>query len=196
MLKIHWTMYRIISLVFFTSIYFLSSVLGQSQKRDLVEWNETFKISLEDYKGRITDTLNYVNTNCGIYCIPQIIGDSASITIIAYMDKNKSWIRKKYADSLALTHEQGHFDLTEIYARKFKKRVMSLRLNKRNFTKNIKLIYDTTWEDLQKQHTAYDKATQGGSVEFAQRTWQNYIRENLTLYTPYSTQTIKFPIPD
>ncbi|MBK7855774.1 MAG: hypothetical protein IPJ79_13560 [Bacteroidetes bacterium] len=121
MLKIHWTMYRIISLVFFTSIYFLSSVLGQSQKRDLVEWNETFKISLEDYKGRITDTLNYVNTNCGIYCIPQIIGDSASITIIAYMDKNKSWIRKKYADSLALTHEQGHFDLTEIYARKFKK---------------------------------------------------------------------------
>lgn len=189
-------MYRTFGFIFSLIVFCANGLFAQSQKRDLTEWTEGYRISIEDYKGRITDTLNYVNTNCGIYCIPQVIGDSASITIIAYMDKNKSWIRKKYADSLALAHEQGHFDLTEIYARKFKKRVMSLRMNKRNFTKNIKLIYDTTWEDLQKQHAAYDKATQGGSVEFAQRTWQNYIKENLILYTPYTVQTIKFPIPD
>ena len=165
-------------------------------KRDLVEWNETYKISLEDYKGRIADTNNFVNTNCGIYCIPQIVGDTASITIIAYMDKNKSWFRKKFADSLALEHEQGHFDLTEIFSRKLKKKIMAQRMTKRNFTKNIKILYESCWEDLQKQHTAYDRATQGGSVEFAQRTWQNFIKENLMLYYPYSTQTIRFPIPD
>lgn len=179
-----------------TGLLFSNWLLAQSQKRDLIEWSEGYKITIGDYKGRITDTTNYVQTNCGIYCIPQIIGDTASITIIAYMDKNKSWFRKKFADSLSLSHEQGHFDLTEIYARKFKKRVMSMRMKKSNFTKNVKLIYEATWEDLQKQHTAYDKATQGGSIEFAQRTWQNYIKENLILYMPYQTQTIRFPIPD
>lgn len=164
--------------------------------RDLKEWSDTLSLSWNDYKGGITDTTRFVSTNCGLSCIPQIVGDTASITVIAYMDKNKSWYRKKYADDALLLHEKGHFDLTEIFARKMKKRVLAERMRKKEFIAEVKIIYEKTWNDLQQQHQAYDKATGEGTVEFAQRTWQNYIKENLVMYYPYAQQTIKFPIAD
>lgn len=165
-------------------------------QRDLIEWNDTLQLSLADYKGGRTDTVQDIASVCGIYCIPQILGDSASVTIIAYFDRNKSWARKKRVNDLLLQHEQGHFDLTEVFARKLKKRIMAIRTNKKRFTKDLKELYEKTWDDLQNQHKAYDKATDFSNVEFAQRTWQNYIKESLVLYIPYQQQTIRFPIKD
>ena len=57
--------------------------------RDLVEWKENLKVNWDDYKGGITDTVKIASSNCGIYCIPQVIGDSASITLIAYLNNIK-----------------------------------------------------------------------------------------------------------
>ena len=167
-------------------------------QRDLVEWNDTLQLSIDDYKGPITspDLNLHISTSCGIYCIPQITGDTASITIIAYIDRNKSWARKKQVTPLLLQHEKGHLDLTEIFARKLKKRILALKTNKRTFIKDVQQVYDKTWEDLQKQHQAYDKATEFSNIEFAQRTWQNFIKENLVLYHFYASQTIRFPIKD
>lgn len=183
---------RILFLLVFTLFFGFNSYA----QRDLAEWNDTLHLGLDDFKGRITDTTQQIASVCGIYCIPQILGDTASVTIIAYFDRNKSWARKKRVSGLLLQHEQGHFDLTEIFARKLKKRILAIRTNKRRFTSDIKQLYEKTWDDLQRQNKAYDKATDFSNVEFAQRTWQNFIKENLVLYIPYQQQTIRFPIKD
>ena len=93
-------------------------------------------------------------------------------------------------------HDLEQTGRTEIFARKLKKRIMALRTNKRRFVKDLKEIYEKTWDDLQNQNKAYDKATDFSNVEFAQRTWQNFIKESLVLYIPYQQQTIRFPIKD
>jgi hypothetical protein len=183
-------------LTVFAILLFLFSGYNAHAQRDLIEWNDTLELKIEDYKGFITDTLHHVASSCGIYCIPQIVGDTASVTIIAYFDRNKSWIRKKKVTPLLLQHEKGHFDMTEIFARKLKKRILALKTNKRTFIKDVEKVYSKTWEDLQKQNEAYDKATDFSNIEFAQRTWQNYIKENLVLYMNYATTTIRFPIRD
>ena len=182
--------------IILSAVFVLCLNLCASAQRDLVEWNDTLQLSLTDYKGGRTDTIQQISSVCGIYCIPQVLGDTASVTIIAYFDRNKSWARKKHVSDLLLQHEQGHFDLTEIFARKLKKRIMALRTNKRRFVKDLKEIYEKTWDDLQNQNKAYDKATDFSNVEFAQRTWQNFIKESLVLYIPYQQQTIRFPIKD
>jgi hypothetical protein len=185
---------------FFSVLLFLFLLTSTSTfaQRDLIEWNDTLQLSVEDYKGGITsaDTSNHISSSCGLYCIPQITGDTASITIIAYFDRNKSWARRKRVTPLLLQHEKGHFDLTEIFARKLKKRILAMKTNKSTFVKDVRKVYDKTWEDLQKQHQAYDRATEFSNVEFAQRTWQNFIKENLVHYHLYSSQTIRFPIRD
>ena len=184
----------------FLTVFVICFVLSQTTnaQRELIEWNDSLSFKIEDYKGPITspDKSLHISTNCGLYCIPQIVGDTAILTIIAYMDKNKSWARKKDVTPALLEHEKGHFDLTEVFARKMKKRVLALRTNKRTFIKDVQEVYDKTWEDLQKQHQAYDKETEFSNVEFAQRTWQNYIKEHLVQYHFYASQTIRFPIKD
>lgn len=164
--------------------------------RDLMEWNENQKVNWEDYKGHITDTTKIASSSCGIYCIPQVIGDSAEVTLTAYFDRRKSWVCKHHADSFLLQHEQGHFDLTEAYARKLRKKIATLKLTRENFSQEIGKFYDWGWEDLQKQQASYDKATDHGAVDFAQRTWDKHIRENLQLYKDYSSPTVKFKILD
>lgn len=180
----------------FTFLLFLLISFKSHAQRDLIEWNDTIQFTADDYKGGIKDTIHHIASSCGLYCIPQVTGDTASVTIIAYFDRNKSWARKKKITPLLLQHEKGHFDLTEIFARKLRKRILATRTNKKNFVKDIQKIYDKTWEDLQKQHMAYDKATDFSNVEFAQRIWQNFIKENMVLYMNYSVQTIRFPIKD
>ncbi len=186
---------RIFSVLLF--VFLLSSATTFAQ-RDLIEWNETLQLSAEDYKGAITskDTSQHISSSCGLYCIPQITGDTASVTIIAYFDRNKSWAKRKRVTPLLLQHELGHFDLTEIFARKMKKRILAMKTKKNTFIKDVQKVYEKTWEDLQKQNAAYDRATDFSNVEFAQRTWQNYIKENLVHYHMYSSQTIRFPIRD
>ena len=83
----------------FLTVFVFCFVLSQTSnaQRELIEWNDSLSLKMEDYKGPITspDKNLHISTNCGLYCIPQIVGDTAILTIIAYMDKNKSWVRKK-----------------------------------------------------------------------------------------------------
>jgi hypothetical protein len=162
--------------------------------RDLVEWTETTKVNWGDYKGGIKDTSKIASTNCGIYCIPQVLDDSATITLIAYLDRTKSWVSKRHADSLFLKHEQGHFDLTEAYTRKLRKKISSIRPARDNFTNEIKKFYNWAWEDLQKQQAAYDKATDEGAIDFAQRVWDTHIQNLLLQYKDYASPNVKIGI--
>lgn len=162
--------------------------------RDLIEWNQGLKVNWNDYKGPIADTTKIASSDCGIYCIPQVLGDTGVVTLVAYFDRNKSWVCRHHADAFLLQHEQGHFDLTEAYARKLRKKVASLKLNRENFSSEIQKFYNWAWEDLQKQQAAYDKATDHGAVDFAQHTWDKYIKEHLELYKDYFSPTVRFEI--
>lgn len=162
--------------------------------RDLIEWNVATKVNWDDYKGGITDTSKIASSSCGIYCIPQVLGDSASVTLIAYFDRNKSWANKRHTDSLFLKHEQGHFDLTEAYARKLRKKISSIRPGRDKFSEEIKKFYNWAWDDLQKQQEAYDKATDHGAVDFAQRVWDAHIENLLLQNKEFATPTIKIGI--
>jgi uncharacterized protein DUF922 len=164
--------------------------------RDLIEWNENTKVKWDDYKGGITDTSKIASSSCGIYCIPQVLGDSASVTLIAYFDCNKSWVNKHHADSLFLKHEQGHFDLTEAYARKLRKKISGIRPARENFSAEIKKFYNWAWEDLQKQQEAYDKATDHGAVDFAQRVWDAHIQNLLLQNSKYAVPAVKIGVVD
>lgn len=162
--------------------------------RDLVEWTDTTKVKWDDYKGGITDTAKIASSSCGIYCIPQVIGDSASVTLIAYLDRSKSWVSRRNTDSLFLKHEQGHFDLTEAYARKLRKKISTIRPARENFSAEIKKFYNWAWEDLQKQQAAYDKATDEGGVDFAQRVWDTHIANLLLQNKEFASQTVKIGV--
>ena len=103
-------------------------------KDDFILWQENKKLKIQDFKADNKDTVK-VNRQQFLGAISAIRIEYSSFqrnknsvpnfSIKTYFDPNESWMLLK--NDYALQHEQIHFDLTELYARKMRKSVESLR---------------------------------------------------------------------
>lgn len=103
-------------------------------KDDFILWQENKKLKIQDFKAENNDTIK-VNRQQFLGAISAIRIEYSSFqrnknsvpdfSIKTYFDPNESWMLLK--NDYVLQHEQIHFDLTELYARKMRKSVESLR---------------------------------------------------------------------
>ena len=103
-------------------------------KDDFILWQENKKLKIQDFKAENKDTIK-VNRQQFLGAISAIRIEYSSFqrnknsvpdfSIKTYFDPNESWMLLK--NDYVLQHEQIHFDLTELYARKMRKSVESLR---------------------------------------------------------------------
>ena len=103
-------------------------------KDDFILWQENKKLKIQDFKADNKDTVK-VNRQQFLGAISAIRIEYSSFqrnknsvpdfSIKTYFDPNESWMLLK--NDYVLQHEQIHFDLTELYARKMRKSVESLR---------------------------------------------------------------------
>ena len=124
---------QILKNIFFF-IGFISLMSFSFVKDEFILWQENKKLKIQDFKAENNDTIK-VNRK-------QFLGATSAIrieyssfqrnknsvpdfSIKTYFDPNESWMLLK--NDYVLQHEQIHFDLTELYARKMRKSVESLR---------------------------------------------------------------------
>ena len=103
-------------------------------KDNFILWQENKKLKIQDFKAENNDTIK-VNQQQFLGAISAIRIEYSSFqrnknsvpdfSIKTYFDPNESWMLLK--NDYVLQHEQIHFDLTELYARKMRKSVESLR---------------------------------------------------------------------
>ncbi len=103
-------------------------------KDNFILWQENKKLKIQDFKADNKDTIK-VNRQQFLGAISAIRIEYSSFqrnknsvpdfSIKTYFDPNESWMLLK--NDYVLQHEQIHFDLTELYARKMRKSVESLR---------------------------------------------------------------------
>jgi len=99
-----------------------------------------------------------------------------SYRIACRFSKEKSWGLHK--TSYILAHEQGHFDITEIFARELNKRLSKYNFNKRTFQDDLKKIYDRVMEDKEDFQREYDEDTDYSRNRARQLAWLEKI-ENI-----------------
>lgn len=113
-----------------------------SDVRDTIFWSSNRKLIWEDFMG-IPDTHNSIlvaSTHSGIsFKITLVKNSIPIINVKSYFIKSLSW--KKIKNKLILTHEQLHFDINELYARKIRKAVDSLQFKKNIELDDYKKIY-------------------------------------------------------
>ncbi len=116
--------------IFFFTIF---SIFSYSQEGSIIEWNEARKLKWSDYQGVINknDALGYVKTVYKIEIFPSNVQVDSQDRVIGYKQltakaiffKNKSWVTAEENLGQILQHEQLHFNIAELYARRLKKTI-------------------------------------------------------------------------
>jgi len=108
------------------------------------------------------------------------------LEVVAAVDTKQSWVRKDAKNDTVLNHEQLHFDIQELYARKLRKVMREeIRPGKQLSRKALRL-FKKIHKELDKCQTAYDKETRHGIDAEAQQEWDQKIREELESLKEYS----------
>lgn len=99
------------------------------------------------------------------------------------MEKNESWIKEQYKNEEILKHEQGHFDIAHIFAKKLEKNLKEKRFTAKDIN-NINAVYDNFLAMMNEVQVRYDEETRGGLNRGAQLRWRRFIEGELELVHP------------
>lgn len=169
--------------ILFIAIMLLSvSILGQEEAP--IAWDPDRKLTWEDFRGTPFKTAwAAATTASGIsyeYTGMQNEGGyDLEFKIVTYFYPDKSWYQPKLCDEHVLSHEQLHFDISELYARKFRKLLASYRFTK-NAKAEVKAIYDKVLTELSAFQSRYDHETNYSRDPEKQKAWNRMVAEALS----------------
>lgn len=159
---------------------------------DTLYWSSSHKLTIEDF-GILDDEYDKYNLNSAttMGCYPITEHDTCYALVRSFFIKSGSAVPKD-ASAAILLHEQGHFDLCEIYARLFRK---FLRETKTNKFKEVD--FDRYWEYigkafkryakyLDKMDKFYEEETDYGENTLMQEVWSRRIERDLQSLDAYS----------
>jgi len=146
-------------------------------------WEASRKLTWDDFKGPIPpDATSAATTASGIayqYSANHMHHEiKLDFEVTAFFYPNESWYKPDVCDARILQHEQLHFDISEVFARR-----MRMKLRNTSFTENVKSeireIYKETLKELEELQDQYDWETNFSINIEAQERWNNQIREAL-----------------
>ena len=82
-----------------------------------------------------------------------------------------------------MQHEQGHFDITELYARKLDDAIREYSFNPKKFKTDLDQIYKEIMEEKEEVQNQYDLDTDFSRNPEKQSEWLKKIQRELTRYS-------------
>jgi hypothetical protein len=161
------------------------SSYGQSKDEELISWGEGKKLTWADYKGQAkadTDAAASTATYLGIEYNFNSKGFGYKIT--CSFSKTKSWGLHK--TDYILAHEQGHFDIAEIFARKLNMKMSDYKFNKNNFKTDLRKIYEGITAEKEEMQNEYDRQTNHSINKDKQTEWLKKIDQLLREYKAFA----------
>lgn len=146
----------------------------QASNDSLLYWDSKIKLEWNDFRGIIPDSSEFgAASSIAIQAIPFWDGETPNVEVRTIFYPNKAW--KKYPTVELLNHEQGHFDLAEIYSRKIRKAICSLHVQDYlEFDKYLE-IYNVRYSEYKNASFRYDQETNYGRDNGGQTQWNGNI---------------------
>jgi hypothetical protein len=177
---------------FLLGVIFLCDSFAPVPKDDGIKWTLNTQLTVQDFLGKpISNSQHSAESFIGISSSCTPMNDSVIIEIDAVFHRNKSWIKKNNDTSRVIPHEQGHFDLGEVFARKLRKELSEHKFKKKNLTKYVNETVGYYNGLLTKEQDVYDTETNHSINEAKQKEWLDKIKKELTELDAYSSPIIK-----
>jgi len=147
------------------------------------QWKDHNKLSWDDFRGPVhaANDESAAATHCGIgfRINTSSEGDKPEILVYNTFYVNKSWVRSDAKIASILEHEQGHFDLCEIYTRMLKARMVRFDYNSSNVKSALMDIFTDVNNEYENRQQAYEYETAHGTDISEQKKWQRTINAEL-----------------
>jgi hypothetical protein len=165
----------------------------QSKDSDMLFWEKNVKLTWADYKGSpdgSTEGLKAI-TNYHIKTGSHYFGDSVEYLIKCYVSMSASWVKKEDQNDIVLHHEQGHFDIGEIFARKLRKAVKEYAFKMQTLNKDYNNLFQNLMKECDAYDELYDTETNKGENMEKQKEWDKKIAKELKDFEDYSSWIVK-----
>ena len=165
----------------------LFSITGFSQETEFkLGWDEKKPLSWNDFQGEPHDRIPFsASTNSGIsysWSLETRNGvEDFQYEVRSNFYPNLSWIKDGKHDPHLLAHEQLHFDISELHARKFRKAIEEYQISK-DIKKDLREIYYRIESERQEMQEKYDAESNHGLQFEAEKEWQLFVKEELKKY--------------
>lgn len=163
-----------------------SIIIFSKKDTEKIFWNESHKLSWEDFRGKPIRSASFVaTTNSGISFQYSYSIKKAEVNVeysaASFFEPNNSWyIPEKVTDHI-LKHEQLHFDISELHARMLKK-----NLEGKKFSIKVKTEVENIYKDVEQKRramqTRFDLETDHSRNEKEEIYWRKYIAQQLAEY--------------
>ncbi|RYD58273.1 MAG: hypothetical protein EOP56_04940 [Sphingobacteriales bacterium] len=176
----------------FVSLLLLITTLTSFQDDNQIIWIPNYKLKAGDFQGTpVIGGPHCAMTYAGVRPIILLENRTIRYNVYAYFEKDESWLSSQCLDSYTIKHEQGHFDLSEVCARKLRQYASNLSQPTRA---KIRLGIDSLMKEYMLLQQQYDNETEYAIDSVTQRQWDTRISSLLKAYGRYEsiTDTLSF----
>ncbi len=189
----------------------LSLSLTKKEGEQYIRWDSNRPLIWNDFQGKLdanivlqnpvqgdqiieeADRKTIIHTEMDAYCYHQInfmaryYGDTVTYEVKTLFDKSKSWTNSTSA--YILNHEQRHFDIGEVHARRFRK-FLADSMNAYDAARQ-KLVFNRFINDNLEAQKEYDSITNHSINVDQQLRYNQEIDSLLNAYSAYSEIQVK-----
>lgn len=184
-------------LLLITIVFSTLSFTGYQGPGNLLHWQADYQLQFSDFQGAPKPDRGSCSSHCTLGMDNKFDKDAQKNVLIEVsvhniFTKNKSWIKK--GDQKMLHHERGHFDLSEVYARKLRKKIREEHLTYGNYRGVLHRLHQQTLKELDARRNKYSAETMIGNNEKAQEKWQQAIQQELRELSDFRKGKVTKPI--
>ncbi|MDX1544855.1 MAG: DUF922 domain-containing protein [Christiangramia sp.] len=181
-------MRSLIVIAFFITCNFNSF---SQDKKVKIRWQEDRPLTWQDFRAEPVESLSYsANTNSGIgYSWDYSTATGTPVLnheVTSNFYPEHSWVKEVDDMEYLLDHEQLHFDISELHARKLRKALAEYEIG-RNIRLDLKRIYNKVETERSLMQKRFDKETSHSEDFDAEMRWRKFVANELEKLKKYSS---------
>jgi hypothetical protein len=150
---------------------------ASADETERILWSKDYQLQWKDFEAPARSDDPY---DAFISCRIDYNQSGNEVDVFCYFKKNESWNVKEHESEYLLQHEQYHFNIAELYARKFRREISV------SGVLSIEKKFQTYIRQSRRVQKAYDEQTDHSKNKEAQEKWERYIDKELKQLDDYA----------
>lgn len=165
-------------------------------QKNLIKWDDNRPVTWADFQGPVKrNTENKAETRSGVqYSYGSSVSNGVltiEFEVYSYFDKDRSWTSEKRGAPELLSHEQLHFTIAELNARKLRKTFSEYPFSK-NYPDEVSAIFKKSNADRRDMQDLYDSQSDHSRDDAGQLKWEKYIQAEMAKLKEFSSEKVTY----